>query len=322
MEEFESPPYKVYSSAHTRLNNYIKISIVAVEYLFKAKPNDKELSELINELIKDSGERWTPRIFNDPKKELTELKNDLAKTGIIWVYSAFDVFFKKMEGSLSGFFKDQAEGEIAVEAVDEDDEDEPDEEEKKETKIIALYKKLGWPLEKIQDLLPILKFYELLRHCVAHRSGYPSEKLVKVSNSDEFKNAIVNWKTKFAGKNISPPPVVSMEKIELKGHHAILYSETCLRIAKDMNHRYSKLIDVNYLIGRIIKRYLIDTKELHRPYGEDLSRYIVYHLKNDYNILVTPYKNIYDYYGEDEETRKEHNNRYTHLKRESSKKNI
>lgn len=318
MEEFESSGYKTYALAHTRLNNYIKLSIAAVEYLFKEKRSDKELSELINGLIKDSGERWTPRIFNDPEKELNALKNDLAKTGIIWAYSAFDVFFKQLEGMLSSHFKAKPKVEKLQQNTPE--EDGPGEEEKKEAKIIALYAKLDWPLDNIQNLLPILKFYELLRHCVAHRSGYPSESLVKMSSSEEFKNAIANWKTKFEHKNISPPPIISSEEIELKGHHAILYSETCLRIARDINQKYSELIDVNFLVGRIIKRYLIEPKELQPPFAADYSRYIAFHLQNQYNIVIRPYKKIYDYYNGDDQTKKEHHIRYSQLKLASKKK--
>lgn len=307
MENFKSQPFQKFLDSHTRLNNYIKVSTVAVDFLYKSKSDSKELSEQINKLILDAGERWTPRIIKNVENELTQLKNDLSKTGIIWVYSAFDVFFKQVEGQLSGFFPKSPE--------DKNNSNEDDVEEKKETKIISLYTKLGWTLDNIKGILPVLKFYELLRHCVAHNMGHPTEKLVEISNSEDFKSAIENWETKYIKKKISDPPIVTSEILELKPHHCIMYSETCLRIASDINNRIFEKFGLNYFIGLTIKTHLIEPSKLKNPECENFSRYIVYHLKQDFDILVTPYAKIFDYYNNDDKLIKQHKSRYLTLKK-------
>ncbi len=305
MENFKSEPFKKFLHSHTRLNNYIKVSIVAVDFLYKSKEDAKELSEHINTLILEAGERWTPRIIKNIENEVTQLKNDLSKTGIIWVYSAFDVFFKQAEGQLSSFFPKSSEDKNVCE--------EQDLEEKKESKIISLYKKLNWPIDNIEGVLPVLKFYEVLRHCVAHNMGRPTEKLFGISRSDDFQSAIKNWETKYIKKKISDPPIVTNESIELKPHHSIMYSETCLRIATDINTRIFEKFGLNYFIGLTIKNYLVEPSILKKPECENFSRYIVYHLKQDFDILITPYDKIYEYYSEDK-LKKQHKLRYLTLK--------
>lgn len=306
MEKFKSQPYQIFLASHTRLNNYIKVSTVAVDFLYKSKSDSKELSDSINELILEAGERWTPRIIKNIEKEVSLLKNDLSKTGIIWVYSAFDVFFKQVEGQLSSFFPRSS--------ASKNDYKEDDVEEKKESKIISLYTKLGWTIDNIKGVLPVLKFYELLRHCVAHNMGHPTEKLIEISNSEEFQTSISKWETKYIKKKISAPPIVTSEILELKPHHCIMYSETCLRIATDINNRIFEKFGLNHFIGLTIKTHLIETNKLKKPVCENFSRYIVYHLKQDFDIFITPYNRIFDYYKDDDKLKKQHKSRYLTLK--------
>lgn len=304
MENFKSFPLQKFLDAHTRLNNYIKVSTAAVDFLYKSTTDTQELSNRINGLILESGERWTPRIIKNPGFELVQLKNDLSKTGIVWVYSAFDVFYKQTEGILSEYFTKSAEGK----------EDSDEDEEKKESKIKALYDKLGWATDKIDRILPTLRFYETLRHCVAHSMGRPSEKLISISKSEEFITSIEKWETKYVKKNISAPPIITDDNIELKPHHPIMYSETCLRIASDINNKmFETLGGVNYFIGLTIKSHLTSQKKLTTPHCKDFTRYIVYHLKKDYNISITKYNDIYNYY-KSEKAKDEDKNKYLSLK--------
>ncbi|GAK75669.1 MAG: hypothetical protein ACPG44_07845 [Polaribacter sp.] len=299
MENFESEPLKNYLLAHTKLNNYIKVSTVAVDYLYNSKENNEELSTLISDLILDSGERWRPRKIKDSKGELNVLKNDLSKTGVIWVYSAFDVFFKKVEGIMSDNFT----------KVKDPKSDEGD----RLHKVIEFYKKLGWSTNKIDNLLPILKFYESLRHSIAHNVGIPSEKLYELSTSDSFNSSILNWQTKFPKKKISPPPIVEKEAIILRPHHSITYSETCLRITKDINRRIYETLGRDFFINKTIKKHLISAEKLSEPFCANYSRYIVYHLNMDYKIELKKYDEVYETY-DDNEKLKEDKKRYHIMK--------
>lgn len=302
MSEFQSKPYRNFLESHTRLNNFIKISTVSVEFLSNSKKNKKELSNLINELILDSGERWTPRIIQEPKIELDIVKNNLNKSAIIWVYSAFDVFFKEIEGILSSSFENSPNS----------TENEENEEEK-EHKVIELYKKLKWDFKEINEIIIIIKFYEALRHSVAHNIGIPSNKLIQISSDINFTSAIKNWKTKFPKKEISSPPIIIEKEIKLKPHHSILYSEACRRIANDINLRLHEKLETKYFVHKTVQKHINKTNVLTKPECKNVTRYLVYHLKKDYGISINIYKNIYKYFDNENEI-KSLKNRYQTLK--------
>jgi len=304
MDDFQSVGYQNFISSHIRLNYYIKISTGAVLNLDNTYTEPKELSGFLNKIIINAGERWTPTILQDPHDTIKKVTNDLAKSGVIWVYSAFDTFFKKIEGELSGNFKSENSN------AEKDLED-------KSHKLIELYEKLGWDQTKIKELLPILRFYEALRHSVAHNMGFPSRKIIEIFKSDEFIKAIDNWKTKSPERQISPPPIVTDSEIDLQPHHPILYSETCLRIASDINVQLFTLLGKNHFINKTVKKHLLDTQTLTKPHCQNLSRYIAYHLNCDYKIQLEKYNNVHDIFNDSEigiEKIKEYKKRYFTLK--------
>ncbi len=306
MSKFQSEAYQNFIQSHIRLNYYIKISTSAVLDLHNSCTQSEDLSKKITQIIVDSGERWTPTILKNVHSELTLVTNDLAKSGIIWAYSAFDVFFKKIEGYLSKQF-------TPVESNSEEDND------GKPHKIIELYEKLNWDQEKIIMLLPILKFYEALRHSVAHNLGLPSGEIIRIYGSEEFNTAIDQWKTKFPHREISPPPIVTDDIINLKPHHPIMYSETCLRIAADINLKLLTQLGREHFIMRVMKKHLLETSSLTNPSCKHLTRYIAYHLKEDYKIEVEKYDDVFEIFDNlDKDSRlekiKEYKKRYTTLK--------
>ncbi|MBN8567325.1 MAG: hypothetical protein J0M25_11405 [Flavobacteriales bacterium] len=306
MNKFQSEAYQNFINSHIRLNNYVKISTGAVLNLHNEYKDPIELSVKLNSIIFNAGERWTQTILKNSHTELQSVTNDLAKSGIIWAYSSFDVYFKKVEGYLSGHF-------VSEKSRTEDDEDD------KSHKIVELYEKLKWDQTKIIDLLPILKFYEALRHSVAHNMGHPSGKLLRIYEGKEFKKAIDQWQTKFPNRQISPPPVVTNKIIALRPHHPIMYSETCLRIASDINLKLIVVLGRKHFIQQTIKKHLLDAPILSIPHCQNLSRYIVFHLNNDYKINLKKFDDFYEVLDDipkdlKEQTIKNYKRRYNTLK--------
>lgn len=305
MDKFRSEAYQDFLNSHTGLNYYIKISCASVLNQDNSIIDEKELSDSLNAMVEGAGQRWTAMPFRKPHDILKNVVNDLAKSGIIWVYSAFDVFFKKIEGQLSVKFTNQ-----------DDEQDTTD--DGKVHKVIALYEKLNWDQSDIISLLPILRFYESLRHSVAHNIGMPSGKLLAIFESDEFNNAIGRWKTKYPGKKISPPPIVTNQAIILEPHHSITYSETCLRIVTDINKKLLITLGTKYFIEKTFKKHLKETSSLSKPYCQNLARYICYHLEKDYHIAIAKYNSVYeilDSNAEEKELKiKEYKKRYHTLK--------
>jgi len=237
------------------------------------------------------------------------VKNDINKSAVMWVYSSFDIFFKQIEGQLSVFFEKKEDQEKKAEIEKNDDEDET-----KDIKVIELYKKLNWNYDALKPILPIFKFYSVLRHCVGHNMGYPSAKLLAISNSKEFIEAIDNWKTKFEKRKISAPPVVTDKSIQLMPHHAILYSETCVRIAQDINAKLFDKFGLNYFMEKVRKEHLTDPSTLTLPVCSNYQRYLLFHSKNDYNIEFRNYEDVFKFYV-NEEAKNEDQQRYNTLRK-------
>lgn len=306
MKKFKSEAYKDFLKSHTGLNYYIKISCAAVSTLHKSISDEQQLSSTLNSIITETDQGWVDINFSKPHELLKNVINDLAKSGIIWVYSAFDLFFKKIEGQLSSKFTKSSE-----ESKDEADD--------KSHKLHSLYEKLGWDKSNLNSLLPIFRFYEAIRHSVAHNVGLPSGKLISIYGSVEFNNSISNWKTKYPSKQISPPPIIGDKIISLEPHHAITYSETCLRIVTDINQKLLVTLGVDYFIERTFKKHLLDTPKLTKPYCENLQRYISHHLNLDYGIPMKNYREVYAFIGVDEKKKdaaiKAYKTRYAALKK-------
>lgn len=283
MSDFKSDALKIYLDSHTQLNQLVKLATVSIDYLSNSTDDEAELSNLINNLILSSGERWTPRIIKNCKLELERTKNDLIKSSMVWVYSAFDVYLSKVEGYLSEKIKN--------------DNIETPEAEKEDRNVLLLYNKLNWNKSEVDKIYNIFRFYKEIRNCVAHNYGKPNKKLIDISISREFRDELDNWKTKFKNGQISPPPIVEDEEIMLQPHHSIFYSETCLRIAKDINLKMLETLGVEFYIEKIINKHLSQPAELSQPLCENVIKFVAYRLRQEYSIGVKDYsviKNILD----------------------------
>ena len=308
MSNFTSRPLKNFHNFHTELNNYVKISTSSIDYLYNSSTCNTELAELINKLVLESGERWTPKLIKNPKEDLIKLRNDLTKTSIMWVYSSFDVFFNQVSGMLS-------------ESIDRNDDEE---ETLKSSKLLKLYEKFEWDTSEIINLIPIFVFYNHIRNCVVHNMGVPTKNIIKLRDSESFIEAIKAWKTKYPKKKISDSPSIIDDKIILNPHHAIFYSETCYRIAQDINNKIFIRLGLDFFIYRIIKKCLLDVSALRKPNCEDFNKYLIYNLKVEYNIHGVTHKDIKSYYnnlehdesdkGYSERIRKGYNSKYNLLK--------
>lgn len=301
---FVSEPLNFFLQAHSELNSFSKVTVAAVDYLSNSTEDSKELSSRINELILKAGERWTSSIIVEPHAYLNKVKNDLSKSAIVWAYSSFDVFFKQIEGYLSV-------------SVDEEKAAEKEIDKEEDCNVVRLYYKLGWDKTNIDKVVPIYKFYKVLRNCIAHNLGIPTAQLIELSSSKRFIDAIDKWETKYKGKSISLPPVVTDTRIDLKPHHAITYSETCRRIAEDMNLKLLDVLGVGFFVEKTIKKHLHTNSNLSVPVCRDYTTYIITHIFQDYQLKVT-FEDLRRYYT-DINQRKKDNNKYEMLKKKPQK---
>ncbi|PJJ53245.1 hypothetical protein [Hymenobacter chitinivorans] len=291
---------------HISINSYIKLSVASVNFLSSSNDDPNKLSKLISELITSAGERWTQTTYNNPFKELEKLKFQITESAIARVYSSFEVFLDEINGSFSEYKKNNT-----------------DNSNDSLNSVQYMFSQFDWDYSEIEYLTPAYNFYTHARHCIVHRMGEANSTLEEISSSKEFTKAIESWPTVIPGRKISPPPIVdSNGKLTLKPHHAISYSDICLRIAKLININTIQMIGLKYFINKTYKNYLLDSDSLIGPTCENVHEYIRLHIRNDYNfdsLSISDIKSTLDEIG----LRRKYSARYSLLKSKvkSNKKN-
>jgi len=274
-----------YSEFHIDLNKFVKLSIAAFDFLAympneaneqidpklprnsnDLKPN-RELSNLIADLIKGAGQRWYPTVYVNPHEEIEDIKMQLTESAIMRVYSAFEVFLDEINGSYS---------EYLVQRTEEDADSKS---------ILNMFRKYGWPTKDILYLLPLFKFYNNARHCIVHQMGVANQSLIDISESDEYVEALNNWPTVIPGGQLSQPPKVKKdEKLVLEPHHAITYSDVCYRIVCEINKHLINMLGAEYIVKYVAVHQIMKADKLKSPACRDSYSYIKRILAEEYKI--------------------------------------
>ena len=268
--EATSSHLRDFSSFHIDLNKYMKLSVAALNHLSDASNDPKELSDLIAELIKSAGERWYPSNYVDPHHEIEDLKFQLTESALMRVYSSFEVFLDEISGSYSEY---KVKEPVKVDPASYG------------SAVTKLFSAFGWDTKSIEYLLPVYHFYNIARHCVVHQMGKANKELIELSTSRSFLDAIENWPTVIPGNQLSPPPTVKgNQKIDLRPHHAITYSDVCYRLASKINRKLIEMVGYEYIVRFIAIERILKKDILDYPPCKDSYHYLRHILKEEYNI--------------------------------------
>lgn len=276
-EDFKSPSFLKFREFHVELNHYVKLSIAAIDHLLESK-DDPQFEDKLYNLVRDAKEQWYGLRIHDLVGELYKLRVQLTKTGVMWVYSAFDVFLNHVNSVCS-----QKKG-IASEDF-EGLEDEEIKTEMESVRLWALYEKYGWSMTGIAYLEVVYDYYSLARHCIAHNSGKASKELIEISDSEAFVNAMEHWPTVNPAGKLSPPPIIDAAgNMTLSPHHAITYSDVCYRISKNINRHIFNHLGVDHFVMRTVRKRILDATTLEGIRCKDVYRYIRHYVKNDWKM--------------------------------------
>jgi len=270
--DFISAPSKAYLKHHEELNDFVKISTAAIDHLSQSSPTVEELRLLIATRIKEAGERWTPWIYQVPDQSLSHVRDQLARSGIMWVFSAFDVFITTAQSSLSESAiapsDDSCSAEMGI---------------IKRLKVFLDSQSLS--LEPLTYLLPLFELYTTARHCIVHNMGRADAAFRQQLCSSEFLGAMESWPTVIPDRELSPPPVINQSgKIQLRPHHAITYSDVCLRIVKFINPTFYSKLGPEPFIVKVTKESLLELESLRDPVCKDVYAYLSVQLSDAYGI--------------------------------------
>lgn len=265
-EKVELKALTSFRQIHNELNDYVKLATIGIDFLSSFSSDEKALSSKISSLIENAGERWIAWEYTEPLNTLVKVRNEISASGIIRVYSAFEVFSDEV---------------ISLANLNPDSEEFS--EEKNLKRVSFLFRKNNWPEIDIDYLLPLYNFYTTCRNCIAHRMGRASKLLEKQLKSNEFISAMENWPTVKERRKLSDPPAIRHDGlIEFRPHHAITYSDVCYRLASVINRNVAKDLGLKYFLKKIINKRLLDSDKLNGLPGKDLYSYLRRHLEQDY----------------------------------------
>ncbi|MEQ9467427.1 MAG: hypothetical protein RLN88_08450 [Ekhidna sp.] len=270
-KHFESSPYLQYKNFHIELNYYIKLSAAAIDNLLN-ESNESNFIDRLDSLVRNAKEKWNGFHISEPVFELNKLRVQLTKTGVMWVYSAFDVFLNHVHSLCS-----QKNGKSSIDLA----EDTP----RESKRLRNLFSTYNWDISQITYLEIVYNYYSLMRHCIVHNMGKASTELIDIAKSNEFKKAIENWPTVKENRKLSPPPEIDKKgNIELNPHHAITYSDVCYRISKEINCHILIHLGESYFILSSIKKNILDANHLHHSNSKRVYGYLKDRIKKEWKL--------------------------------------
>ncbi len=270
-KDFESPSFVKFREFHIELNHYIKLSIAAIDNLLESKA-DPQFEDKVNKLVRAAKEKWYGLRILNPVGELYNLRVQLTKTGVMWVYSAFDVFLNHVNSVCSQKEAEEFDESIVDTGIES-------------MRLKTLYEKYSWSMDSISYLEIVYDYYSLARHSIVHNMGKASQELIKIAESKEFGYAMEYWPTVNPAGKLSPPPIIDEAGyMTLNPHHAITYSDVCYRISKDINHHLLTHLGVSHFVKRTVKNRILDTTSLEGIRCKDVYRYIRHYAKIDWKL--------------------------------------
>lgn len=216
---------------HENLNIHIKSSTAGVILLADAAGTNAN-PRLVGELIERSHPAWSSSPVHQLDLDLYKrIYCSIGAYAIVALFSALDDFLVGLEADIS---RCEAQGRIVPKQpkAADDEQVEP---------IESIYRRYLWQSNEIAKLLPVLKYFRLVRNCIAHRSSRASHALVSHSQDQEFQVSIkvmLDRTTKFA------PTYDYNDEIFVDPALAICCSDTIRKIAGDCNRQYLGLIGI------------------------------------------------------------------------------
>jgi hypothetical protein len=234
-----SEPFRHYHDFHNQLNVTLKVLVAAVEFTVTevSKPSSKVR---LGDLIRSADPSWTsPAIWDAHPALRPALLTSIAHLGITSVYSALDDFRVGTEAEIARWEDISGLQMPFVAAAHEaDDGDLP---------LTRFLERRGWYSKIDNNLLVLLKYFDAVRNCIAHRRGRVSRELKQLSCDSALAAASRNLSRK--GINTLPPFKEEDIDLVLYPKHAIIYSHMGRLFAKTVNSLLIEMIGADGVLN-------------------------------------------------------------------------
>lgn len=228
LSQSQTEPFVQFSIAHFELNRTVKVGAAGLALLERVVDGANG-PEIIGALIASTGEPWwsTQHQFADAVGSILRARAHLAEMAIVKAYSAFDNYLTEAAAELDR----QMGASEPVSAPEEVDPEDPAAPTNKKSTLSRLRDRLNIDEGDVAPHLRPYDFFRLARNCFAHRNGGASRGLEEARNSHELARDLQKWAK--AAKVTLPalPPITIDAPTQFEPRHAILASETCLKVA-------------------------------------------------------------------------------------------
>lgn len=217
---------------HENLNIHIKSSTAGIILLADAAGTNIDPRHM-GELIRRSHPAWnSPPVHQLDLDIYKRIYCSVGAYAIVAIFSALDDFLTGLEADISRF---EAKGNPVARQpkVADNDQVEP---------IESLYNRYSWPTTGITSVLSALRYFRLIRNCLAHRSSRASLALSDHSKDQAFQ---AEMKGLLERTTPSAPTYERNEEIFVDPTLAIGCSDVIRTIAADCNRKCLKLLGID-----------------------------------------------------------------------------
>ena len=271
-------PFFTFLRTREELDRTIKVTTGALRDLqVRASREDAVDVNVVQRAVAESGEPWGGGInLQAPGEQIDRTINHLSGLWTSAFISAFHLFLDGVAAEQNRWAsvtkkkapfskKTNKDGDIDLE---------------------LLYQSNGWSRNGVDALLPVFRFFEVIRNCVVHRSGLASDLLVEKSQDKYVLDSIAAMSRK-QRKVVRPIPELPSfsrsEVMPILPRHAILAGEICYRLAVDINqHLVSYLGQGGMTYMAAFYSIIADEHPARRDHHVEAIRAICLYLKARY----------------------------------------
>lgn len=210
---------------HEKLNVHIKSSAAGIILLADAAGSNNNPRH-IGELIERSHPAWNSSPIHSFDVDLyRQIYCSVGAYAVVAIFSALDDFTAGLDADISRY---ESAGNIVCRQPKANDNDQLD-------PIEAIYKRYSWPSKGIENLLPVLKYFRLMRNCLAHRASRASHALSNHSKDGSLQVAAAGLLDRTTE---SAPTYEYNEQIFVDPALAISCSDVIRKVAEDCNRQF------------------------------------------------------------------------------------
>ena len=218
---------------HNAFNRNVKLTVGAL-----VRYGEQTQGEVV---LPEGGEPWgDPRKWRNLGASIPDAKTFISEIGLVRAASAFEDYLigataelDRWEGRARALGRaTPADAQKATLDLGEGQGEQVDDTEESVRSLRRVAERLGVDLAKFAADVTMVKFFNVARNCVVHRSGRASRGFAEMKASDDLADALRTWPRRIGNWTIGVPDVKEGHVVAWQPRHAILASAVYYRFSQ------------------------------------------------------------------------------------------